>query len=338
METENRHICIVGGGTAGWMTASALAKFYLSDQTKVTLIESEQIGTIGVGEATIPSIQEFNELLGIDEQTFMRETSATYKLGIDFIDWLDIGESYIHPFGEYRYTLRGLKSTFPNYFFKLKNAGIEVNLDDFSLPVIMCRQQKFTQPSKDNAKLLSTFSYAYHIDSKAYGQFLRRYAENNGVQRIEGKVQDVIVSTTTGDIEAVLLESGLKIEADLFIDCSGFRSLLLGQALQEPFLDWSKYLPCNRAIAVPTESVSAPLPYTKAKAHAAGWQWKIPLQHRVGNGFIYSDHYMSADDAETQLSQNVEGKLIRDPLHLRFRPGRYKRAWVKNVVGIGLSA
>lgn len=333
---EIKSICIVGGGTAGWMTAAALS-FKLKDSpTKIHLIESEQIGTVGVGEATLPHIRYFNNALGIDEATFMKATNATFKLGIEFCDWGRLGDSYIHPFGDYGQPINNIE--FYHYWNKLRLNGSAARLDEYSYPIVLAEKGKFHIPDTDTRKLESTFGYAYQFDSSKYAKFLRQFAETNDVTRIEGRITHTKQDSTTGHISSVSLESGRSIEAELFIDCSGFRGLLIEQAYETGYDDWSKWLPCNRAIAVPSEATKPLPPYTRATARSAGWQWRIPLQHRTGNGIVYCSDYISDDKAADQLLSTLEGKALASPNQLYFKTGRRKKFWHKNVVAIGLSA
>ena len=331
-----RHICIVGGGTAGWMTAAALSFKLRNSTAKIYLVESEQIGTVGVGEATLPHIRFFNNALGIDEAEFMKATNATFKLGIEFCDWGRIGDSYIHPFGDYGQPLNGVE--FYHYWNKLRLNGAEDRLDEYSYPVILAEQGKFHMPHPDSQKIESTFGYAYQFDSSEYAKFLRKIAETNGVTRIEGRITHSEQDKSTGHISSVTLKSGQSVTADLFIDCSGFRGLLIEQAYELGYDDWSQWLPCNRAIAVPSEAVTPLPPYTRATAREAGWQWRIPLQHRTGNGIVYCSDYISDDAAAEQLLSTLPGKALASPNQLYFKTGRRKKFWYKNVVAIGLSA
>jgi len=329
-------ICIVGGGTAGWMTAAALSFKLRNSPAKIYLVESEQIGTIGVGEATLPHIRFFNTALGINETDFMKATNATFKLGIEFCDWGQIGDSYIHPFGDYGQPLNGIE--FYHYWNRLRLNGSKTRLDEYSYPIVLAEQHKFHIPDEDPQKIESSFGYAYQFDSGKYAKFLRTFAEANGVTRIEGRITQSSHDTATGNISAVSLESGQNIEAELFIDCSGFRGLLIEQAYKTGYDDWSQWLPCNRAIAVPSETLEPLPPYTRATARKAGWQWRIPLQHRTGNGIVYCSDYISDDEAAEQLLSTLEGKATADPKQLYFKTGRRKSFWHRNVVAIGLSA
>lgn len=332
---STKSLAIVGGGTAGWMCAAAFSYLFRDFGLQVTLVESEQIGTVGVGEATIPHLRYFNQRLGIDEHEFIRRTHATYKLGIEFIDWGKVGESYIHPFGDFGRKINDVD--FLHYWLKARQEGSRSSLFDFSLPVTACQNRKFAYPSRDPNSPLSDYSYAFQIDASAYAAFLREYSEKQGVQRVEGKVQHVVQNSDSGHIEELRLEGGRTITADFFIDCSGFRSLLLGRTLDVGFEDWSKWLPCDRAIAVPSAGQPEILPYTKAKALSAGWKWTIPLQHRTGNGIVYSSHFMNDSDAERLLLDEVEGKTLANLNQLSFTAGKRRQSWCKNCVAIGLS-
>ena len=333
--TQVETICILGGGTAGWMTAAALSNKFSALGLKIKLIESDQIGTVGVGEATLPHIRFFNETLGIDERTFMRETEATFKLGIEFCDWGKIGDHYIHPFGDYGIPIDRLD--FHQAWLRLREAGLASRIDDYSYPILAAEQGRFQMPKGDIDQIGSNFGYAYQFDSSLYAKFLRRYAEQNGVHRIEGKVVDTQLNSETGFVEQVKLESGDSIAADLFVDCSGFRGILIEQAMATGYDDWSEWLPCNRAVAAPCEARGELLPYTRATARTAGWQWRIPLQHRTGNGYVYWNEFISDDEAAHQLMSTLEGPALADPKQLFFKTGRRKKFWNKNVVSIGLS-
>ena len=331
-----RRIVVVGGGTAGWMTAAALARFLGSSGRRIILIESEAIGTVGVGEGTIPPILEFNEQLGIDEAQFLRETHATYKLGIEFVGWTAPGESYFHQFGQIGRALNGV--SLHQLWLKHRKDPTVGSLDGYSMSAVAAANNRFGHPVANPADPLSQLAYAFHFDAAAYGQFLRRYAEAKGAERIEGRIVSVERDGETGAVAAVLLEDDRKVRGDLFIDCSGFRSLLLGETLGVPFEDWSEWLPCDRAIAIPSERTEPLLPYTRSTAHPAGWQWRIPLQHRTGNGHVYSSAHMSDDEAEKILLSTLDAAPIASPNRLKFKAGRRSRAWESNVVAIGLSS
>ena len=335
-EQSNTRVVVVGGGTAGWMTAAALAKL-LPTQCTVRLVESEAIGIVGVGEATLPHIRAFNERLGIDEAEFMATTRATFKLGIEFRGWGALGESYIHPFGAYGRDLNGVE--FHHYWLRLLHEGVQVpDFGDFSVAVMASRLGRFAHPSPDPASLASTFGYAYQFDATLFAPYLRALAERLGATRTEGRVVTVNRDSESGDIVSLMLESGEVVEGDLFIDCSGFISLLLGKALEEPFQDWSRWLPCDRAVAMPCRTETAVTPYTSAIAMPSGWRWRIPLQHRIGNGYVYSSAHISDSEAAEALIGAVEGQPIAEPRFLRFLAGRRERSWVHNCVGIGLAS
>ena len=328
-------VCILGGGTAGWMTAAAISKKFNALGIEIQLIESDQIGTIGVGEATLPHIRYFNQALGIDEPEFMAATEATFKLGIEFCDWGKRGDHYIHPFGDYGIPLDGLD--FHQAWLRLRQQGLKSRLDDYSYPILAAEQGRFKMPGEDNTQIGSNFGYAYQFDSSLYAKFLRKFCEANGVERIEGKVVDAHLDAETGHVSHLTLERGETIGADLFIDCSGFRGILIEQTLKTGYDDWSEWLPCNRAVAVPCEARGKLLPYTRATARTAGWQWRIPLQHRTGNGHVYWNEFISDDEATHQLMSTLEGPAIADPKPLFFKTGRRKKFWNRNVVSIGLS-
>lgn len=331
-----KKVCILGGGTAGWMTAAALSHKFKTSSIEVVLVESASIGTVGVGEATLPHIRFFNSALGIDEAEFMKATNATFKLGIEFCDWGQLGDSYIHPFGDFGQPIQNIE--FYHYWNKLRLSGHNIGLEQYSYPVMAAQDGKFHLPDSDLSKIESTFGYAYQFDSSEYAKFLRKFSEKNGAKRIEGKVVDTLRDDLTGNIKTLTLESGEHIDADLFIDCSGFRGLLIEQALETGYDDWSQWLPCNRAVAIPCESAGALLPYTRATARKAGWQWRIPLQHRTGNGHVYCSEFISDDEAAHQLISTLEGAPLADPNQLYFKTGRRNKFWSKNVVAIGLSA
>lgn len=339
-DTYLRNVVIVGGGTAGWMTAAALAKFLPAPQYQIALIESDAIGTVGVGEATVPHIRYFNEVLGIDENEFMKKTNATYKLGIEFSNWGKLGDAYIHPFGIYGQPRNDI--SFHHYWLKLRQLGDASPIGDYSVGVVAAAAEKFAYPENNPHSLFSKYGYAFHLDASLYARFLRDYSEARGVKRIEGKINRVVQQPDTGFIEAVELassesSSGKVIAGDLFIDCSGFRGLLINETLHTPFEDWSHWLPCDRAIAVPSAQTREPLPYTKAIARTAGWQWRIPLQNRTGNGQVYASQYISDDEVATSLLNNLDGEPLANLNYLRFKAGRRVTSWNKNCVAIGLA-
>ncbi|MFC7292837.1 tryptophan halogenase family protein [Hirschia litorea] len=332
-----KKVLIVGGGTAGWMTAAALSNTLKPDYCEIELVESEHIGTVGVGEASIPQIRTFNRSLGIDESEFVKRTKATFKLGIKFDDWGKLNESYFHPFGPYGLNMNGI--SFHAFFQKLYTKTINNNaLEEYSLQAMASRENKFMRPVNAGNSPLSNIAYAYHFDAGLYAQFLRNFAETRSVKRTEGLISKVHQNGENGFITGVSLEGGKLIEADLFIDCSGFRGLLIEQALKTGYIDWSHWLPMNRAVAVPSQSDKNLPPYTHSKALSAGWKWSIPLQHRVGNGHVYCDAFISKDKATAQLIEELKTPAIGSPNHLQFTTGRRKAFWNKNCVAIGLSA
>jgi tryptophan halogenase len=331
-----RKVVIVGGGTAGWMTAAALANIMGEiPGFTVELVESEEIGTVGVGEATIPQILLFNSMLGIDEHDMVRATQATYKLGIEFVDWTRIGHSYVHPFGTYGLNMKGVE--FHHHWLKGRSLGDRSELDLYTPAIVGGLLGRFAHPRPEPTSPLSKISYAFQFDATLYARYLRGMSEARGTIRTEGKVVEVIQNGETGFVEAVVLEGGKRIEGDLFIDCSGFRGLLIEGALETGFEDWTSWLPCDRAIAVPCESGGDRNALTRSTARSAGWQWRIPLQHRIGNGYVYSSAHISDDEATSVLMANLDGAPLADPKMLRFTAGHRKRAWVNNVVALGLA-
>jgi tryptophan halogenase len=329
-------IVIVGGGTAGWMAAAFLARVLKERSRSITLVESEDIGTVGVGEATIPPIRTFNGLLGIDENEFVRETRATFKLGIEFENWGAAGSRYIHPFGKYGLTMD--RVAFHQHWLRARAAGDATPLHEYSLSAVAAYRGRFTRPPEDPRLILSSLSYAFHFDAGLYAAYLRRYAETRGVTRVEGKVLDAELRGEDGFVRALVLEGGRRIDGDFFIDCSGFRGLLIEQALHTGYESWAHWLPCDRALAVPSESTPALKPYTRAVAHAAGWQWRIPLQHRVGNGHVYCGEFTSDEAARDVLLAHLDGKPLAEPRLLRFTTGRRRKFWNRNVVALGLAS
>ncbi|MBV8687689.1 MAG: tryptophan 7-halogenase [Alphaproteobacteria bacterium] len=337
MSDEARvNVIIVGGGTAGWMTAAALARL-LPRRCAVHLVESEAIGIVGVGEATLPHLRAFNERLGIDEAEFMAATRATFKLGIEFRNWGRVGDSYIHPFGTFG---RGQGEVdFHHYWVRMRQEGHAVaDLQAYSMGVALARLDRFQPPDGDPRSIASTYGYAYQFDATLFAPYLRRLAEGWGARRTEGRIVEVERDGASGDIRAVVLESGERIEGDLFVDCSGFVSLLLGRTLGEPFEDWSHWLPCDRAVAMPCRTETPLSPYTSAIAMDAGWRWRIPLQHRTGNGYVYASRFISDEEARAALVAAVEGEPLAEPRLLRFTAGRRRRSWVGNCIAVGLAS
>ncbi len=332
-----KNIVIVGGGTAGWMVAAGLSRLINDEAVNIRLIESEAIGTVGVGEATIPHINYFNRLLGLDENDFVKKTNATFKLGIEFVNWGKLGESYIHPFGDYGVNMEGLR--FHHFWHRYNALGKAPSVDEYCLQILAAQQGKFQRPdmSLKNSPL-NSIVYAFQFDASLYAKFMREFAESRGVKRIEGKITKAGQHPETGHIESVTLENGESYEGDLFIDCSGFRGLLIEQTLKTGYEDWSAMLPCDRAVARGCESVGEPAPYTRATAKDAGWPWRIPLQSRIGNGHVYCSEYISDDDALASLIAGLDGEPISDPNFLRFKTGIRKKTWNKNVISLGLAA
>ena len=332
-----KSILIVGGGSAGWMTAAALSNA-LGPSCQITLVESEAIGTIGVGEATIPPVQQFNQRLGISEGAFLKATQGSFKLGIEFEGWTKDGDIYFHPFGYYGADFDP-HVPFHHYWLADKvGSGSAGELDDYSLCFTASKAGRFSHPSRDPRQIQSRLDYAYHFDAKLYAGFLRTYSEARGVKRVEGRVTDAHLDPDTGYISSIDLEGDLTLKAELFIDCTGFFGVLIEKTMKTGYEDWSKWLPCNRAVAIPSEGDREPLPYTRSICRKAGWQWRIPLQHRTGNGYVYCDQYIDAEEAETTLRDTLDGAPLAEVKHLRFVTGRRKKFWNKNCVAIGLSA
>ena len=329
MTPMTRRVVIAGGGTAGWMTAAAVART-MGRTVEVTLIESDAIGTVGVGESTIPPLINFNRLLGIDEAQFMRATSATFKLGILFDGWKNGSDRYFHSFG-----LTGKdhwSAGFQHFWLHGLTRGHHKSYDEYCLELKAAFAGKFAHLPGD------AVSYAYQLDSGLYAKFLRQMAEGDGTRRLEGKIARVELDGERGDIAALHLDSGERVEGDLFVDCTGFRALLIEGALHAGYDDWTHYLPCDSAIAIQTENVGPPPPYTRAMAHDAGWQWRIPLQHRTGNGIVYCSRYLDKDAALDRLLGNIEGETLVKPNFLRFVTGARRKQWHRNCIAIGLSS
>lgn len=326
-------VVIVGGGTAGWMAAAALARMLGGTGLSITLVESAAIGTVGVGEATLPQIRHFNRQIGIDEREMMARTAATIKLGIEFRDWGRPGQGYIHPFGTFGEEIG--RADFIHYWARANAAGEAAPIGAYSLPIVAARAGRFEPPREGAAQ--QPYDYAFQFDAGLYAKWLSELAQGSGVVRREGRIVEVRQDGESGDVTAVVLEDGDALEGDLFVDCSGFRSLLIGEVFQTPFQDWSHWLPCNRAFAVPCANGGDHGPYTRATAREAGWQWRIPLQHRVGNGLVYCDAFWDDDAARTFLMDNLEGEVGGEPRQLRFTTGRRQSLWSGNCVAIGLS-
>jgi tryptophan halogenase len=330
-----RNIVIVGGGTAGWMTAALLAKL-LNSTYRIRLVESDAIATVGVGEATIPAIAKFNKALDLDENEFMRQTQGTFKLGIEFVNWGRLGDAYVHGFGRIGQDWGAFKCY--QYWLRQRLLGTASDLGNYSINTAAPRQAKFMRSRPDmKDSPLADIAYAFHFDASLYARFLRQYSETRGVVRTEGRIVDVLLREPDGFIAALVLESGERVTGDLYIDCSGTRGLLIEQTLHTGYEDWSQWLPCDRAIALPCESDQVMLPMTRSTAHRAGWQWRIPLQHRTGNGHVYSSTFMSEDEATATLVENLDGKPLAAPRTIPFQPGRRRKAWNRNCVAVGLA-
>lgn len=318
------------------MTAAALSRFVKSETTDIILVESAAIGTVGVGEATIPHIRVFNDMLGIDEDEFMRSTRATYKLGIRFDGWGSESSDYFHPFGDHGFPIKGIP--FHHYWLRARKLAEVETFDRYSLANVMAASERFIYPSANQNSVESTFSYAYHLDAGAYARFLRDYSEACGVQRIEGEVVSVTLNQDTGFIQSLNLGDGKILAGDFFIDCSGFRARLLGQELKVPFTSWNRWLPCDRAFAMPSELTADIRPYTRSSAKSAGWCWQIPLQHRMGNGHVFCSSFCTDQQAVDILLTHVQGKPLADPRRIDFEAGMRYHAWEKNCVAIGLAS
>ncbi len=324
-----RRVVIAGGGTAGWMVAAGLSKS-LGKLLDIRLIESDEIGTVGVGEATIPTLMNFHHLMEINEQEFMAETMATFKLGISFENWRNVNEDYIHSFGTTG--TDHWTAGFQHFWHKGRERGVAGDYGDYCLELKAGLQNRFAHLPKNG------MNYAYHMDAGRYAKFLRRFSERHGVQRVEGRIAEVRKNLLSGDIIALRLDSGAELEGDLFIDCTGFRALLIGQTMGVEYEDWSHWLFNDSAVALQTKSVRDAVPYTRAIARDAGWQWQIPLQHRVGNGMVYSTRYTDDETAVRTLQAAVDGEPLMNPRVIRFTPGQRKQTWKGNCVAIGLAS
>ncbi len=330
-----RKVVIVGGGTAGWMAAAALSAL-LEKSVEICLVESEEIGTVGVGEATIPPLTAFNNMLGINEDAFVSATMGTFKLGIEFVNWGAQGERYFHPFGPHGQDFQAVH--FHQLYLREAQSGHLPPIDHWSMSAAAARLGRFARPGPEARLPLSQLAYAFHFDAGLYAAFLRKYAEDAGVRRIEGKITSATQNAETGHVETINLADGQIISGELFIDCSGFRGLLIEEKLATGYDDWTKWLPCDRAVAAPSKLPGPPDPFTRSTALSAGWQWRIPLQHRMGNGIVYSSAHLSDDAAAQMLLGNLEGEALADPRHIRFTAGRRRQAWSANVVSLGLAS
>ena len=331
-----RKVVIVGGGTAGWMAAAGIARV-TKGSFQIELVESDDIGIIGVGEATIPHIGKFNAMLGIDEDDFLRATKGTFKLGIEFVNWGAIGDRYIHGFGKLGPDLDGLP--FHHFWLRMAQLGRAQDLGEYSINTTAPLRSKFMRAKPDMAgSPLADIAYAFHFDASLYAKYLSGLAQSWGVVRTEGRIVQVVQREGDGFIQAVVLESGQRVEGDFFVDCSGIRGLLIEQTLKAGYEDWTHWLPCDRAIAVPCASVEPLIPMTRSTARTAGWQWRIPLQHRIGNGHVYSSKFVGDDEATNVLLSNLDGAQLAEPRYIRYVPGRRTRVWVKNCLALGLAA
>lgn len=329
------NICIVGGGTAGWIAAATLAHTFKGRLINVTLVESEEIGSIGVGESTIPPFLQLLARFGISEPEFLREVGGTYKLGIEFRDWLEIGSRYFHPFGELGPSLGGLP--FYQCWLKAGESNAVQPLASHSPAARMAAEGRFTLPFTMRGTPLQSAAYAVHVDARKAALFLRAFAERGGVHRVEGRVKGVS-RRDDGGVSSLTLSDGRELEADFFIDCTGFHALFIGQTLGVSFDDWKRWLPCDRAVVAQTHNVSSPPPFTVAEAMDAGWRWQIPLQHRTGNGYVFDSSLLDDDDAKAALLSRLKGELVAPPSFVNFRTGVRSEIWSKNVLALGLSA
>ena len=331
-----RKIVIVGGGTAGWMAAAAFARLLDVRSIDITLIESDEIGTVGVGEATIPPIIAYNNMIGINEDEFLAATRGTFKLGIEFVDWGAVGDRYFHPFGPHGQDFQGVH--FHQLYLRESRRRELPAIDHWSMSAAAAALGRYARPAPGAPLPLSQLAYAFHFDAGLYAQFLRGIAERDGVLRVEGKIVDATLDVHSGKVGDVVLANGRKIAGDLFIDCSGFRGLLIEEKLKTGYESWNHWLPCDRALAVPSRYPGQPDPFTRSTARSAGWQWRIPLQHRMGNGLVYSSAHLSDADAQEVLLGNLEGEALAEPRRLSFQAGRRRFAWNANVVSLGLSS
>ena len=336
MQPILKEIVIVGGGSAGWMTAAALSSLLDPKDVSITLVESDQIGTIGVGEATVLDIVNYNRFLGLREDEFMKATQATFKFGIEFVDWGRKGATYLHPFGQHGVDMKGID--FHQSWLRSGAVGNDHPIQDYSLNAVAAKRNRFALPDPNPRSVLSHLRYAYHFDATLYARYLRKYAEARGVRRIEGRIDEVLQAPETGFIAGLKLENGETVGGDFFFDCTGFRALLSEKTLGVGFVDWSHWLPCNTALAVPSAPSGPLTPYTRSMARTAGWQWRIPTQHRVGNGHIYCRDFIGDDEAASMLLEGLDGEAAASPREIRFTTGCREEFWTKNCIAIGLSA
>jgi tryptophan halogenase len=332
---EIKSVVIAGGGTAGWMAAAAIARV-MGPRLALTLVESDEIGIIGVGEATIPSIALYNDMLRVDEDDFLRQTQGTFKLGIEFVDWYELGHRYMHAFGAIGKDLAYIP--FHHYWLQDVLQGQGDSLWNYSLNWLAARQNRFARLERIADTPLPGLIYAFHFDASLYAAYLRRLAQQMGVRRVEGMIAEVLQHPESGNVTALRLRDGREISGELFIDCTGFRGLLIEQTLRAGYEDWSRWLRCDRALAVPSQRVSPLVPHTRSTALEAGWIWRIPLQHRIGNGHVYSSAYLEDDRAAEQLMASLDSRPLAEPRPIRFVTGRRRQLWSHNVICLGLAS
>ena len=331
-----KKIIIAGGGTAGWMAAASLSRFAIGKSLNITLIESTSIGTVGVGEATIPSIVQFNNSIGLDELDFIRATRASFKLGIQFENWHTHGDRFFHPFADYGINFSGVE--FQHYFYRLKKNNPNEALQDYSIGSQLAKHNNFAQPLENANNPLADYSYAYHFDATLYAKVLRELSISRGVMHIDQKIEKVTLRERDGFIDSLLLDNGDIIDGDLFIDCTGFKGLLIEESLQSGYEDWQHWLLCDAAVAVQSLNTEEPKPYTRVTALDAGWMWQIPLQHRTGNGYVFCSRFLDRSKAEEALLQRISGDTITTPKPFAFKAGRRKKVWNKNCYALGLAS
>ncbi|PCD03657.1 tryptophan halogenase [Sphingomonas spermidinifaciens] len=340
-ENAVRKVVIAGGGTAGWMTAAALAADLADAGLEIELVESPEIGTIGVGEATVPFIHTFNRMLGLDQADFMRRCNATFKLGIEFVGWRDVGESYFHSFAQFGPNFKDVSfyHMYLRYAALMAAKGADVPIEASNVGAVAARHSRFRHPHTVEKSGLPPHHYAFHFDAALYADYLRTYATARGVRHISGRIVEVAQVPETGFIKSLRLEDGRVLAGDLFVDCTGLAGLLIEKTLGSGYEEWKHWLPCDRAVAVPCAKAASPIPYTQASAEASGWRWRIPLQHRTGNGMVYSGAFADSDDAvEARLMEAIDGEPLAAPRRIRFTPGRRREVWVKNCVSVGLAS